>query len=188
MTNVMDGNLHLVDDLLASGFTLADLRAAERDERIVECVRGAWISWNAWVAIGNGLDQATACLRHPGAIVCFHSAMLWHLLGDDDPPRIITSAIDIPGIVWTDLDRTVSVETTLIAGVTVRITSAARTVVDMLRYREELTEESARAALTDWRERGTDEELFDIARILGCEARIRDDLEHVPPLGMCWQY
>ncbi|WP_165361502.1 hypothetical protein [Lichenibacterium ramalinae] len=58
----------------------------------------------------------------------------------------------------------------------------------MLRYREGLGEEPAPAALLDWRERGTDEELLDIARVLGCEERIRDDLDHVPPRGMCWRY
>ena len=188
MTNVMDGRLHLVEDLLAVGFTMADLRAAEKAEQVVECVGGAWISWESWLATGNGLDQAAACLQHPGAIVCHYSAALWHLLSDEDPRRIWTSAIDIPGIVWTDLDRTVGVETMDIAGVTVRVTSAARTVVDLLRYREELGEEPARAALMDWHERGTDENLLDIARALGCEQRIADDLAHVPPLGMCWRY
>ncbi|RYB01893.1 type IV toxin-antitoxin system AbiEi family antitoxin domain-containing protein [Lichenibacterium ramalinae] len=188
MTDVMDGRLHLVDDLLAAGFALSDLRAEERAEKVVEYVSGVWISHQAWMTIGNGLDQAAATLLHPGAIVCFHSAMLWHLLGDDDPPRVFTSAIPVPGVDWNEVDRTVGVDVLEIAGVTVRVTSAARTVVDMLRFREVLCEESARAALVDWRERGSDEDLLDIARILGCEERIKDDLEHVPPLGMCWRY
>ena len=188
MTNVMDGNLHREEDLLAAGFTLENLRAAERDEQIVECVRGTWITWDAWVAIGNGFDQAAACLRHPGAIVCHYSAALWHLLSDEDPRIIWTSAIDVPGIVWSDLDRTVGVDAYEIAGVTVRVTSAPRTTVDLLRYREELGEEPARAALMDWRERGSDEDLLDIARVLGCEQRVLDDLAHVPPIGMCWRY
>lgn len=124
VTNVLDGRLHLVEDLLAAGHTLAQLRAWERAEQVVECVRGAWISWESWLAIGNGLDQAAACLRHPGAIVCHYSAALWHLLSDEDPRHIWTSAIAVPGIVWTDLDRTVGVDTYDIAGVTVRVTSA----------------------------------------------------------------
>ena len=188
MTDAKDGRLHLVEDLLAAGHTMDGLRAAEQAESMVEFVDGVWISHEAWLATGNGLDQAAACLRHPGAIVCHYSAMLWHLLGDDDPPQIVTSATEVPGIVWTDADLTVGVETMEIAGVTVRITSAARTVVDMLRYRELLSEEPARAALMDWRERGSDEDLLDIARALGCEARIAADLDHVPPLGMCWRY
>ena len=188
MTNIMDGRLHRIEDLLAAGHTMADLRAAEEADQIVEYVPGVWISHQAWMAIGNGLDQAAATLLHPGAIVCFHSAMLWHLLGDDDPPRVFTSAIAVPGVEWNEAERTVGVDALEIAGVTVRVTSAARTVVDMLRFREVLCEESARAALTDWRERGTDKDLLDIARALGCEAKVAADLDHVPPLGMCWRY
>lgn len=186
MTNVMDGNLHREEDLLAAGITMENLRAAEKAEQIVEFMERTWISRESWLA--NGLDQAVGCLRYPGAIVCFYSAALWHLLSDEDPSQIWTSAIDIPGIVWTDADLTVGVETMEIAGVTVRITNAARTTVDLLRYREELGEEPARAALMDWRKRGTDEDLLDIARALGCEAKVAADLDHVPPLGMCWRY
>ena len=188
MTDVMDGNLHREEDLLAAGHTMADLRAAEKAELVIEFMDRTWISRESWLAIGNGLDQAVPCLRHPGAIVCFYSAALWHLLSDEDPSQIWTSALEVPGIVWTGLDRTVGVETYEIAGVTVRITNAARTTVDLLRYREELGEEPARAALMDWRERGSDADLLDIARALGCELRIADDLAHVPPRGMCWRY
>ena len=186
--NVRDGRLHLVEDLLAAGHTMECLRTAERAEEVVEFVDGVWISHEAWLAIGNGLDQAAACLIHPGAIVCHYSAGLWHLLSDEDPRQVWTSAIDIPGIVWTDADRTVGVDMVEIAGVTVRVTNAPRTVVDLLRYREVLGEEPARAALMDWRERGSDADLLDVARALGCEQRVADDLAHVPPLGMCWRY
>ncbi len=103
---------------------------------------------------------AAVSVRVPGAIVCLLSALAIHGIGTE-----------LPREVWIALDRKArkprvddlpvrivrfsgamlryGVETRVVQGVDVRITSAARTVVDCFRYRNKIGVDVALEALRD---------------------------------------
>ena len=103
---------------------------------------------------------ATVCARVPGAIVCLLSALLIHDIGTQ-----------LPAKVWIAIDRKArkpridglpvrivrfsgpmlryGIDERQIQGVTVRITSPARTVVDCFRYRNKIGIDVALEALKD---------------------------------------
>jgi predicted transcriptional regulator of viral defense system len=103
---------------------------------------------------------ATICARVPHAIVCLLSALLIHRIGTQ-----------LPNEVWIALDNKArkpriedlpvrivrfsgpmlryGIEERVVQGVTVRITSPARTVVDCFRYRNKLGLDVALEALKD---------------------------------------
>jgi hypothetical protein len=71
-------------------------------------------------------------------------------------------------IFWLPQALEYGVETVPIGGVPVRITGKARTVVDMLRYRSKMGDESAMKAMKDFLADGGDlQEAWDIASKLG---------------------
>lgn len=104
--------------------------------------------------------MATVCARVPSAVVCLLTALLMHDIGTQLPARV-----------WIALDRRSrkprledlpvhivrfsgpmlheGIETRLVQGVSVSLTSPARTVVDCFRYRHKIGLDVALEALKD---------------------------------------
>lgn len=104
---------------------------------------------------------ATVSAWQPRAIICLFSAARFHDLGRDTPHGVWTMLARgtkqprNPGlpqleVVWvTDRMMNIGVETHTLEGVPVQITSMARTVVDLFRFRQKVGLESAIDALRD---------------------------------------
>lgn len=106
--------------------------------------------------------MVVAAARVPRAILCLLSALRFHDLTTQQPPEVWI-AIDIkarkPTLEETSLHvvrfsekmRKVGVEDRVVEGVRIKVTSAARTVVDCFRYRNKIGLDVALEALRDYR-------------------------------------
>ncbi|QZO02238.1 type IV toxin-antitoxin system AbiEi family antitoxin domain-containing protein [Chenggangzhangella methanolivorans] len=157
---------------------MAIKRAADAG-RIIQYARGVYVSAEGLATTGISLAATSLLLQ---GVVCLGSAAQFHGLSDEDPPEI-WYAVDrgrngnmaAPSIrqphrlVWWPAELLeVGVNTVQIAGVDVRFTSPARTVVDLIRYRGKLGEETAAKALADYVRSGADlNEIWDIAEAIG---------------------
>jgi predicted transcriptional regulator of viral defense system len=103
---------------------------------------------------------ATVCKRIPGAIICLLTALHIHGLGTQ-APRAVWIALDrkarkprAPGLPlkvvrFSGPMLRYAIETREVLGVSVRLTSPARTVVDCFRYRRKIGLDIALEALRD---------------------------------------
>lgn len=117
------------------------------------------------------------CKRVPHGIVCLLSALRFHGLGTQAPFEVWL-AIDVKArapkvdypplriVRFSDRAQTIGIEEHVIRGVTIRVTSPARTVVDCFRYRNKVGLDVALEALRDYRKQGkaTLDELYRIAQ------------------------
>jgi predicted transcriptional regulator of viral defense system len=106
--------------------------------------------------------MAEAAKRVPHGVVCLLSALSFHKLTTQTPFEVwlaIDRSARRPGIDYPPMRivrmtggaRTAGVEEHLIEGVSVRITSAAKTVVDCFKFRNKLGLDVALEALRDYR-------------------------------------
>lgn len=122
----------------------------------------------------------------PKAVFCLGTALLFHGIGTQAPPQVWiglpakTSARRIAGlpvrVVWfSEKMLRIGVAETVEQGVTLRVTSPARTVVDCVRYRNKIgidvAIEALRDALRD--RRVTVDELMRMAEMCGATTALR---------------
>lgn len=103
---------------------------------------------------------ATVSARIPGSVVCLLSALLIHRIGTQAPPEVWIAidnkarkpAVDALPVRIVRFSRPMllhGIEQREVQGVTVRITSPARTVIDCFRYRNKIGIDVALEALKD---------------------------------------
>ncbi len=162
VTLLSDDGLHTTAEIVAAGVSRTAVSRASRAGLAVQYGRGLYCTA---AALGtNGLGYAAMTLNNPGVVVCMLSAAHWHDLSDEDP-----------GEAWLAVDRTVAgapvaglphvpvrtvwwqpghmrhgIEAVKVAGVPVRMTDPARTVVDLVRNRGKIGDEPAMRALHDY--------------------------------------
>ena len=135
-------------------------------------------------------DLAEICARAPSATVCLISALQVHGL-----------TTQVPHTVWLMIDRhgrrpkikrprvrivyasgralADGVETRAIEGVSVRLTSPAKTVADCFKYREHVGQDIAVEALRDClrQRKATPDEIYEMAKIDRVAKRVRPYIE-----------
>lgn len=105
---------------------------------------------------------AEVAARVPNGVVCLLSALSFHEITTQNPPSVWIAVdrkarhptVDYPPIEvvrFSGLGLVIGVESHLIEGVTVKVTSVSRTVVDCFKYRNKLGLDIALEALTDAR-------------------------------------
>ena len=131
----------------------------EREGKIVRIDRGLYLP--AAEADQDHLTEAAACLRHPNGVICLVSALRLHGLGTQVPQAVwmavprgagnnnrrATGSIRL--LKWLPSHLTDHIETRQIAGVNVRLTSAARTIIDCWRCPRLIGRETALEALRE---------------------------------------
>jgi len=134
-------------------------------------------SWNSFAMLGT---------RYPDAVICLASAAAYHGLTTQNPYEVWaafpygktsipkSSDLAVRGFRWRGPSMEVGIETADVGGVPVRVTSPARTVVDLIRTKGRTGEdEAAMEALRSFVSRGKVPDLVKVARALGCEGKIR---------------
>lgn len=174
-------------DLAQVGITAATVRRAVADGAVAQIARGVYRHPQApWV---RGERYAELVARVPAAIICLHSAAEFHEFGDVVPDRVwaaIPNSQKPPVIDWppfrpvrwrSEAALVVGVEKHRICGVSVHITGAARTVVDMLRMTSTVGEDRALDCLRDYlAQRRPAEELTATAEALGVARKLEQYL------------
>lgn len=170
-------------DLAAMGITAATVRRAVATGDVVMVSRGVYRRTGAPSVPHQ--DLAEVAVRIPDAVICLFSAADFHDLGLDKPEKVWTAMrnsqkpprMEWPAlrvVQWRSPDAfEIGIETHEICGVPVQITSAARTVVDMLKMSATLGEEAALDCMRAYfqQELGADE-LLGIADQLGLAKRL----------------
>lgn len=162
-------------------FRLAEARAAglhpEQVRRLIrqgELTRlGRGLYAPASFAPGENHTLAEVAKRVPKGIVCLLTALRFHGLGTQHPreiwlavdrragvPRLDVAALRVVRVSGAAL--TAGIDEHDIEGVTIRVTSPARTVVDCFRFRNKIGVDVAVEALRDYRRlrKGTADELW----------------------------
>jgi predicted transcriptional regulator of viral defense system len=134
-------------------------------------------SWNSFAMLAT---------RQPDAVICLASAAAYHGLTTQNPFEVWaafpygktsipkSSDLTVRGFRWRGASMEVGIDTVDVGGVPVRITSPARTVVDLIRTKGRTGEdEVAMEALRGFAAGGKVPELLKLAKALGCEAKIR---------------
>jgi predicted transcriptional regulator of viral defense system len=145
-------------DLPSHGLSPDQLRRLVRQGQVLRVGRGLYRWLEAPARSNEGLSAIG--LRAPKAIVCLLSALSFHDIGTQDPPQVWIgvesgkwkpTGVGLPVRVvrFSHRGMTCAVETHEIAGVKVRITSPARTIVDCFRYRLKIGLDVALEALED---------------------------------------
>ena len=178
-----EGAVWRMRDLAQQGITAATVRRAVAEGAVAQIARGVYRHPRA--AYVRGERYAELVARVPGAVICLHSAAEFHQFGDVVPSHVwaaIPNSQKPPVVDWppfrpvqwrSEAAFSVGVEEHLICGVRVRITSAARTVVDMLRMASTVGEDRALDCLRDYlRQRRSAEELTATAEALGVSTKL----------------
>lgn len=137
-------------------------------------------------------NLAGVSIRRPDAVICFDSAAAFHNLTVQNPSEVWvavpyeksaprgTELLQIRASRWNERAMTVGVVIVEISGTPVKITSEARTVVDMLRFvKSRGDEETAGEVLNNYAARYNLADVVRIAKELGCEGTVRPRLEFV---------
>ena len=161
-----------------------------REGELERVTRGSYRLPTAPVTEHHGLALAAAAV--PRGIVCLLSALTFHEIGTQMPSEVWLAldrrarrpAVSYPPlriVRFTGAALTEGVETHRIEGIEVRITSAAKTVADLFKYRNKIGLDVALEALREgWRDRRfTIEELDRAARACRVEAVMRPYVEGV---------
>jgi Predicted transcriptional regulator len=139
---------------------------------------------------------AALAVRRPDAVICFESAAAYHGLTVQNPSEIWAAfpynstpprggaGLELKPSRWTERSMTVGVVEVEIAGVAVRMTNPARTVIDLQRFsRSRGGEETAGEVLANYADTHRMSDAVKIARELGCEGSIRPRLEMAQSMG-----
>ena len=175
-------------DLLDQAIPRVTLTRLERAGRIERVGRGLYTLPGADISEHHAL--AEACRRVTHGIVCLLSALRFHDLTTQNPFEVwlaIDRKARSPRIEYPPLrivrfggkTLTEGIERHDIEGVTVRLTSPARTVADCFRYRNKIGVDVAVEALREFRRlrRGTVDELWEAAEVGRVKTVIRPYLE-----------
>jgi predicted transcriptional regulator of viral defense system len=152
------------------------IQTLAREGRLIQMGRGIYRV--AGAPLESHEDLAMLSLRKPEAVVCLLSALRFHELTTESPgavwiavenhsrpPRIESLCLKIH--YFSGLSFHEGIETHAIAGVPVRIYSAAKTVADCFKFRNQIGVRTAVEALKDaWRSRkATTEDFYHFARV-----------------------
>lgn len=134
-----------LSELMAHGITAATVSRLEREGTIVRLTRGLYQLPDAPLGIHHTLAEAAKLV--PRGVVCLTSALAFHGLTDQIPPKIWMAIglkawrpkLDYPPIRFARFsdDRLAEdVEQHVIDGVSVPVFGVARTIADLFRYRQ----------------------------------------------------
>lgn len=170
-------------DLAQQGITAATVRRAVAEGAVAQIARGVYRHPRAPYVRGERFAELVA--RVPAALICLNSAAEFHSFGDVEVSHVWAAIpfsqkppiLDGPPfrpIRWrSEAALEVGVEEHQICGVRVRITGAARTVVDMLRMRSIVGEDLALDCLRHYhRQRRSADELTATAEALGVTTKL----------------
>ena len=179
------GRVRSASEITAAGVNPASLARAVADGSAISYARGIYISGTE--EFPDGVGYAAVSLINPGGVVCLSSAASIHRLSDEMPWQI-WYAVDrnkvkkaatgsrrdpVRTLFWQEPMMRIGVDTMTFGGVPVRVTSPARTVVDMLRYRGKFGDEPAMKAMKDFITAGGDpHQMMEIAREIGCYRQV----------------
>jgi predicted transcriptional regulator of viral defense system len=175
-------------DLPGLGMGRSTLRSMQRAGQVEAIGRGLYRRTDAKP---TELETVAAvCARAPGAVVCLLTALAMHDIGTQLPPEV-----------WIAIDRkarkprfddlpvrivrfsgamlTYGVGTRMVEGVSVKVTSPARTVVDCFRYRNKIGLDIALEALRDGlaRRLATPDEVVRAAEVCRIQTVVRPYLQ-----------
>lgn len=164
------------------------LRLAEQQGKVTRVARGLYVATDADVTEHH--DLALAAKRVPHGVVCLLSALRFHEL-TTQMPREVWLAIDtkarLPKLEYPPLRivrfsgdaLTYGAARHVIEGVTVRITTPAKTVADCFKYRNKIGLDVALEALRDcYREhKASLDEIWEAARVCRVANVIRPYME-----------
>jgi predicted transcriptional regulator of viral defense system len=147
-------------DLEANGASRVAIRRMVGAGELRQIARGLYARPDFEATEHHGLASASALV--PGGVVCLLSALQFHHLGTQAPFEVwlaIATKARKPTIVDPPLrivrfsERALreGIETRPIEGVTVRVTTPARTVVDCFKYRNKIGLDVALEALREYR-------------------------------------
>jgi predicted transcriptional regulator of viral defense system len=183
-----------LSEFLEAGATATAVSRLERDGTILRLGRGLYQLPDAALDEHHALAEAAKLV--PKGVVCLVSALAFHELTDQMPrrvwmaigskdwrPRIGQPAIRFVRFAPESLSR--HVESHSIEGVAVRITSPARTVVDLFRYRRTVGQNLAIEGLKEVlrTRKATPADIHAIASEMGQWRLIRPYLETVAHNG-----
>lgn len=166
------------------------IRKLAREGRLIEMGRGIYRLADA--PLESHEDLALLALRKPEAVVCLLSALRFHELTTESPgavwvaieshsraPRIESLQLKVHYLSGPSFRE--GIETHVIAGVPVRIYSAAKTVADCFKFRNQIGTRTAVEALKDaWRKKlVTNDDLYHFARVCRVLNVMRPYLEGV---------
>ncbi|GAB5429392.1 MAG: hypothetical protein Devi2KO_28510 [Devosia indica] len=188
MHNLDDITITTTGQLKAAGVRVRDIIAAEDAGRIFRVGHGLWVS--ADIYTDPELEDALAC-RLYGGVIGYLTAAARHDLCDAMPPHayVIVPAearrpspgLPIRYIRTRNPDAlTVGVDVSDFHGLPIRITSPARTVVDLYRIEPAGIRQHSAAALSRYiATGGSVDELAAVARVFGDWDRLRPEVEIV---------
>ena len=147
-------------DLEAHGIPRVVLTRLHQKKRLKRVARGLYVLPEADISEHHTL--AEACKRIPHGVVCLLSALRFHGLTTQSPfgvwmamdvkarkPRVEAPPLHI--VRFSGRALTFGVEEYRVEGVTVRVTSPAKTVADCFKYRNKIGLDVAMEALKDYR-------------------------------------
>jgi len=149
-----------MSELVGLDVTAATVARAVHSGRVERLSRGVFRAADA--RMGQHVDVASAASRVPRGVVCLYSAASIHEMGDETPHEVwmaIGARDHAPRLDWPSIRPVrwrsskafdVGVETRVMEGVSVRVTSPARTALDMLRMRTTVGEDRALETLRDF--------------------------------------
>jgi predicted transcriptional regulator of viral defense system len=176
-------------DLEARGLSRVAMRRMVASGQLQQIARGLYAPASFAPTERHGLAAATALI--PTGVVCLLSALQFHGLGTQAPfevwlaidrkarkPAVSNPPLRI--VRFSDRALTQGVERHFIEGVTVKITSAARTVADCFKYRNKIGLDVALEALKAYRAaRRSIDELVRAAGIVRAANVMRPYLEAI---------
>ena len=164
------------------------LRLAEEKGKITRVARGLYVARGA--AVTENHDLALAVKRVPHAVVCLLSALRFHELTAQMPfqvwlaidPKARLPKTEYPPlriVRFSGAAPTYGAAPHTLEGVTVRITTPAKTVADCFKYRNKIGLDVALEALRDCfrRRRATLDEIWEAAKVCRVSNVIRPYME-----------
>lgn len=150
-------------DLQSAGISAAYL------QRLAEAGDLVRVSWGVYMLPGAEISEhhslAEAAIRWPQGIICLLSALRFHELGTETPGQVWialpqgvsspkTTDLSLRVVHFAPQGMTLGVECNSVEGVTIRVTSKARTLVDCFRFRNKIGMETALEALRSGLQQG----------------------------------
>ena len=176
-------------DVVEVGIPRVILTRLCRGERLNRLGRGLYALPSAEITDNHSLAEVSK--RIPHGIICLLSALRFHDLTTQAPfeawvaidtkaRKPIAKDLPIRIVRFSGRARVFGVEEHEIEGVTVRVTSAAKTVADCFKYRNKIGIDVAIEALRDYRRvRGSRDELWQAAAVCRVASVMRPYMEAV---------
>jgi predicted transcriptional regulator of viral defense system len=181
-------------DILATGATAAAVSRLEREGSVIRLSRGLYQLSDAPLGEHHVLAEASRLI--PKGVICLISALAFHELTDRIPSRVWVAigakdwkphrmSPPLRIVRFSNANLTNHVSAHLVEGVEVRVTDAARTIVDCFRYRSSVGVDVAIDGLKEAlrTRKASTAEIDSIARELGQAKAMRPYLETAARFG-----